>query len=268
MAMRGLAAALLCLIAGCSSTKPRPLALTQVEKTVPQSGFLLVSARLHDGVRAQGRMVAGYFDLARWRPEVVLNPDKDPVKHFAGKAALTVNGGYFTEAYKPTGLLLNQSETLYPLIRRGGDAGSGVLIIRGSNSTWRPILRPRADLEPSELKGAEFAIQAGPRVLEADGSWGIRKSDGKVANRTFIGYDRSNRLVLGAVFADEVGFGPPGLTLFELQRILSSLTSIDETLSLKALLNLDGGPSTALYTRGVDHAEGSPVASVIRVVAR
>lgn len=244
-----------------STSGPRSLRLEDTSSHV-EPGLEVISARLLHQDNDVGQLVVAYFALRVWKPRLLLNKDRSPVGRYADGAALAANAGYFTQEFKPTGLLVDEGEVIHPLIRRGGAAGSGVLTVDGD--TIRLV--DRASVDPKSIDKLDFAIQAGPRIIEADQSPGIRTSDGKLANRTFIGYDRSGRLVVGAVFGS--GFAGTGLTLFELQTALISLGKTTPRLQLQAVLNLDGGPSTAMYVGEVAHSESAPVASILRIVPR
>lgn len=212
-------------------------------------GLELLEATVRDGGLSRGRLVVLYVDPERLRPRLHLNPELEELRRFAVGAVAAVNAGYFTPEHRPTGLLLSGGQILHPFVRQAGGAGSGVLVVRGGDIR----LLERDAVKAKSLEGADLAIQAGPRVIEPDGSPGIRSNDGMRANRTAAGRDGQGRLALAVLHAPDGGVGI-GVTLFELQQILGpeGLGAIAPHLAWTAALNLDGGPSTGLHLRAGD----------------
>lgn len=208
----------------------------------PRPGLEVLTASLHDGAGVRGRLVALFIDPSVLRVAIRVAEEPSPLDALADGSLAAVNAGYFTEAGRPTGLLMSGGEVLHRFVARAGGAGSGVLVIEDAEVS----LLDRDHVEPKRLRGADLAIQAGPRVLEPDGSRGIRSDDGRRANRTVIGRDKRGWLALVVVHGSDSGFAL-GPTLFELQFLLQSgLAEIDPRLALDFALNLDGGPSTGL----------------------
>ena len=234
-----------------------------------QVGVESLEAELRGGRVRRGRLVALFLDLNRVRPTIGLNPELaslDTLLEERGGFAIA-NAGYFTKERRPTGLLASGGEILYPFVAQAGGAGSGVLVVREGGVE----LLERDRVQTRDFADAELAIQAGPRVIEPDGTPGIRSNDGMRANRTVLGRDRRGRLVVVVTYAPEAGVGP---TLFELQRLLGpeGLGQIHPDLALEAALNLDGGPSTGLHARApaprIDLPAASRVVSVLTLSRR
>ena len=262
----GVVAAALWVWSGAEPSGAQGLRFSQLERRSPEPGLELVTARLVDGRGGRGRLVALFLDLARFSVGLRMNPEAAPLEALRGDALAIANAGYFTEARQPTGLLVSDHERLHRFVRSAGGAGSGVLTVQGG----RVRLLERDALRAEDVEGVEMAIQAGPRLIEADGRPGIRSDDGQRANRTAIGRDGHGRFVLAVTYADDGGFAR-GLTLFELQDILrNQLVRFDPRLGLEVALNLDGGPSTGLHVEAprIDLPASSRVVSTLVVDRR
>lgn len=217
-------------------------------------GVELKQADLFRGRTRSGHLYALYFDPSVVEPSIEINDGASAMANVAPDALAVVNAGFFTPERRATGLLVSQGKLISPFISEGGGAGSGVFVLDDGKASL--VLREKAKKEHFER--AELALQAGPRIIEPDGSMGIRADDGARANRTVIGADRGGRVVvLVAVGPNGWSTGP---TLFELQKLIS------RDLGLAFALNLDGGPSTGLFVRGDKHvaiAEAAPILSAL-----
>ena len=239
------------------------LLLGRIDRHEIAPGIEVVHADLFRSFSEAGRLIAVYADPTKIRLSILLNERQLPINALAQDALMVVNGSYFTPQRKPTGLLVSDGHALSPLVKTGGGAGTGVLVIRDG----RVMLFEREQIERTDYDGSSFAIQAGPRVIEPGGSEGIRSDDGLRANRTVIGADAKGRVVV-AVTYDEDG-NRTGPSLFELMQLLGKkgLGELAPELALDFALNLDGGPSTGLFLRDVkeeiDLPEGARVYSVL-----
>ena len=218
------------------------LHIQDVHRSVLAPGAELLQARLYRGAADAGALVILFLDPKTVQLELLVNPDRKKLTELAPGAQLVMNASYFTPEYRPTGLLASQGKVLSPFVAKGGPAGSGVLLLEDH----RVQLLRREDIGDRGFEGAALAIQAGPRLIEADGTRGIRSDDGQHANRSFIGADKRGWLVLGVAYRADGGLGG-GPSLFELQRLLLRLEPDAEGLAFA--LNLDGGPSTGLILR-------------------
>ena len=234
----------------------------------PRASVELVTIELGRGRGAGPKVYALYAHPEAIRSELLTNPDRQHLAELAPDALAVVNAAFFTDAWKPTGLLVSGGKTLNRLVKKGGAAGSGVFVLEdGGASLFR-----RSEASKRTFESAQIAVQAGPRVIEPGGKAGIRSDDGIRANRTIVGVDRRGRVAIACIVGPS---GPKsGLSLFEVQSLFTSaLTKTDHAdLALDAALNLDGGPSTGLHVRhddhGVDAPEASPVYSAIAIRIR
>lgn len=237
------------------------LRLSEVDRRHPHPGIEYLSASVSDGTGPRGRLVALFVEPEKARLQIAAGKEPRLLSELAGDHFAALNAGYFTQAGRPTGLLVSQGKRLHRFVRQAGGAGSGVMVVDDEGVR---LLR-KEDVRPQSLNDAHLAIQAGPRLIEPDGSLGIHGDDGRRANRSVVGRDRSGRLALVVVHAADSGFAL-GPTLFELQSLLrEGLGELDPELALDAALNLDGGPSSGLIVRKPDVVipAGSRVVSAI-----
>lgn len=229
--------------------------LVDVTRSEPWPGVELLRGHIRAGQVPRGELVALFVDPTRARVELRLT-EGAPLESVREDAWAVINAGYFTETGAPTGLLRSRGETQHPFVPRGGAAGSGVLaLVEDEVRLWR-----RSKVDRARVESAELALQAGPRIIEPDGTPGIRRSDGMRASRTVAGRDGRGRLALVVAYAGGAAAGR-GPTLFEMQALLGAegLGAIDPELVLEAALNLDGGPSTGILLADPASLELSPL---------
>ncbi|MBK6684108.1 MAG: phosphodiester glycosidase family protein [Deltaproteobacteria bacterium] len=243
---RAALALLLCACARPASAPPPQsgLSIAGPRSEVLGPGLELLTAELQRGSSPIGRLAVVYAEPTAITLDLLINAKRQALSELNDDALLVVNAGYFTKDWRPTGLLHVQGKTLSPLIKEGGSAGSGVLVVEGPE-----VRLVRRDVMAQAAPGSwALAIQAGPRVIEPDGEPGIRSDDGARANRTVLGRDGRGRLALAVTYDEDAGI-TSGPTLFELQRLLGleGVGKIGAHLAFTAALNLDGGPSTGLH---------------------
>lgn len=242
------------------------LSKAQVKRQIP--GLVMVSAGVRREGQRAGRLVAFFVDPELLDVGLVLNERRAALSKLAKDCDVVANAGYFTEQFRPTGLLVNAGETLSRFVSGAGAAGSGVLVLEDGTVS----LLDRDAVGQRSFAKAEIAIQAGPRIIEVGGRPGIHSDDGARANRTIVGADQRGRLALVVVHNADGGRAA-GPTLYELMSLLGpqGLGSVDETLALDFALNLDGGPSTGISVRpgplSLELSERHPVLSVLTMKA-
>jgi uncharacterized protein YigE (DUF2233 family) len=142
-------------------------------------------------------------------------------------ALIVVNGGFFTETYDATGLVIvagQPSGTSY------ADFG-GMLAITAAGPQLRWL--PEQPYDPSEPLMA--GLQSFPMLIRPGGIWGYTEKDEVAARRTAVGQDWQGRIVF-------VIASTGTLTLYELARYLA-----ESDLELERALNLDGGASSGIF---------------------
>lgn len=242
------------------------LSKAQVKRQIP--GLLMVSAGVRRKSQRAGRLVAFFADPRVVDVGLALNEQRAALNKIAEDRDVVVNAGYFTEQFRPTGLLVSAGETLSRFVSGAGAAGSGVLVVQDKAVS----LLDRDLVGERSFEEAEIAIQAGPRIIEIGGRPGIHSDDGARANRTIVGADQRGRLALVVIYNADGGRAA-GPTLYELMSLLGpdGLGAIDEELALDFALNHDGGPSTGISVRpaplSLDLSERHPVLSVITLKA-
>ena len=141
-------------------------------------------------------------------------------------ALLVVNGGFYTERYEATGLIVSDG------VARGQsyDGFGGMFLVTEQGPELRSLHEQPYD--PAEMHRA--GLQSFPLLVKAGGEVGFPEEDGQQARRTVVGKDTAGRLLF---LVAPRGF----FTLHQLSRYLA-----DSDLDLEMALNLDGGPSSGL----------------------
>ncbi len=140
-------------------------------------------------------------------------------------ALIVVNGGFFTEAYVATGLIIVDGQA-----SGSSYVGFGGMVTMGDGGVEVRSLRERP-YAPTE--SFDYALQSFP-MLVLNGESAYQNPDLDRARRTVVGVDEDGRLLL--ILATRGSF-----TLTEFS---STLASAD--FGLVNALNLDGGTSTGL----------------------
>lgn len=181
--------------------------------------------------RALDRMLVVRHDPAAVRFDVGYAPGapRDLAAWQAATGALlVVNGGFFTDAYHATGLVVSAGATH----GHSYDAFAGMFAVTESGPEVRWLgARPYDPAEPLVA-----ALQAFPMLVLPGGTAGVAPGDAgsDASRRTWIGQDGEGRVLVGVAPAG-------GLTLADLSAWLAGAD-----LGLDRALNLDGGGSTGL----------------------
>jgi uncharacterized protein YigE (DUF2233 family) len=179
------------------------------------------------------------FDLARFRPEVIISSGK-PFAHRTAAEVLSdtpdavavVNGGFFDEKGAPLGLRIARGKTVVPLRPR---VDWGVLIVAGGRAR---IVHSKEFVASPDI---EAAIQVGPRIL-IDGSVPMLKPQG--GRRTAVALTKDGTSLTLIVAPSSVDATHLGVRLFHL--------------GFHSALLLDGGPSTQLEVKVGARAQHIP----------
>jgi len=149
------------------------------------------------------------------------------VKHHAQVA---INGGYFLPNFRPAGLLLYEGKKRSPLSRQV--SLSGILSI---DAKGKITILPRK----ASLANSYYAIQAGPFIIDPGGEMGI-KSAGALHRRTVVGLTKGKNIFM-------VNTSP--VSLLDLADLLKHHPRAFGLQGVDRALNLDGGPSSAIYVK-------------------
>jgi uncharacterized protein YigE (DUF2233 family) len=204
------------------------------------------------------------IDPKKYAFEVYQNRDQETAItigeiHKETGSLLTFNGGFFTEDFKPTGLLISNGEK----IRVASTASllDGIFAIGESGGA-----KLFGNKDPIDEKKYTFAIQNGPVLLDDGGKIMIDEETGKTASRTAIGLDEKGNIIL--VILKQSLFDPSNhITLYEFARMLKESPGFRE-INLHSVLNLDGGASTGLMVDGQYFPELDRVQNVVIVKER
>jgi len=164
------------------------------------------------------------LDPAYFRFDVHYRPGK-PLQLEAWQmetgALLVVNGGFYTEEYFATGLVISGTAPF-----GSSYAGFGGMFAVTAAQPYDPA-------EPLQA-----ALQSFPLLVRPGGELGFPDEDGQQARRTIVAQDRAGRIHF--LIANRGAFTLHGLS--------SYLVASD--LELDVALNLDGGPSSGLLLAG------------------
>jgi hypothetical protein len=139
-------------------------------------------------------------------------------------AAVVINGSYFSRYGTPATPILSSGVLSGP---QNYDAKHGAFVASASYAGIR-------DLEqigwPDAFRNLDDAMVSYPLLIGADGSSRSNGDERWLANRSFIGQDQDDRIILGTTVD----------AFFSLNRLAVFLR--EAPLGLKLALNLDGGP--------------------------
>ncbi|MEZ4411005.1 MAG: phosphodiester glycosidase family protein [Polyangiales bacterium] len=159
-------------------------------------------------------------------------------------AIVAVDGGFFEPDRSASGVVVSEGIALAPYRPRGG---SGVLTI--ANGLADVVASEGFGVDASAGLAAMFAVQCGPRLVERDGSVGIRRDDGRRAART-AACVRDGGRTLDLVVTWDPADPTRGPGLLHLARRLGGVDGPAGEPGCERALNLDGGPSTGAFVRG------------------
>ena len=139
-------------------------------------------------------------------------------------AALVVNGSYFARTGLPATPTLMDGRPFGPTTYA---STHGAFVARPGHAEIRDLAHQDWH---AQIAGAQTAFLSFPLLIAEDGSSRVPPDRGWLANRSFVGEDRSGHIVIGTT----------GGAYFTLDRFAAFLRSAP--LDLKLALNLDGGP--------------------------
>ena len=198
--------------------------------TTLQTGLERRTIRLLDAAGRQTeqlyllRIDPAYFDF-----QIAYSPGRPkslPAWQVETGALVVVNGGYFTETYEATGVIVVDGAASG--VSYTGFGGMFAVLDAGPE-VRRLTERPYSPDEP-----LRFALQSFPVLVRPGGAPGFPNEDGITARRAVVAQDRNGRILF--ILAP---FG--SFTLHEMSVFL-----VDSDLDIEVALNLDGGTSTGL----------------------
>jgi hypothetical protein len=221
--------------APAATPTPAPVAWTSLGKGISWARQERKDAEGRNTVWGVLRVALSDADLA------IVEPSHGRLEHLSKDAAIVgaVNGAFFEADGAPSGLLISHGRRMAGFNGRGG---SGILIVAERRARLVP-----AEGDASAVEG-DVVLQCGPRLVEPDGTLGIRSDDGKRASRT-VACIRNGGTELNLVLAWTRNSDRDGPGLFEMAEWLRQPLVPDDKTGCDAALNLDGGPSTGLVLR-------------------
>ncbi|MCA9991419.1 MAG: phosphodiester glycosidase family protein [Ardenticatenaceae bacterium] len=216
---------------------PPTLAAPEPDLAEPDSGWELLRPGLERRVQqlpgeagqVRERLYMLRIDPAGYQFNVAYHPGRPQMLQAwqAETGALVVmNGGYFTEEYLATGLIIVDGQPNG--VSYDGFAGMLAITPAGPELRWL-AQQPYDPAEPL-LAG----LQSFPLLVKPGGVLGFPDESGQAARRTVIAQDRAGRFLFLIA-----GYG--AFTLHELSQFLTN-----GDLDLDIALNLDGGPSSGI----------------------
>ena len=191
------------------------------------------------------------IDASQIELQVVVAKGGAPLaKLLPDDALAVVNGGYFEADFRPSTWVVRAGVEVAPK----SDTSKGGLLAVSRGRVYVGPFRAH-ELQP------ELAIQSFPLIIEADGSAGIHRDDGRRAARTVA-------CLVGGELHFIVVAAPRG----EGPTLLESVDLLREPwpagFGCRVALNLDGGPSSGVwFSSRVDAKQRPPVAPVAYGVA-
>lgn len=219
---------------------------TAVPTVVPDTGWQLLrpglEKRLINLVDGSGRLQETVyilrFEPAAFQFGVAYRPgEPQSLETWQAEtgALVVLNGGYFTESYAATGLIVSNGQASG--VSYGDFAGMLAVAAEGPQLRWLA----EQPYDPAEPLLA--AVQSFPLLVKPGGLLGFPDEDGLVSRRTVIAQDRQGRILF--LLAQRGYF-----TLHKLSRFLVETADLE----IDIALNLDGGTSTGLLL--AEPAEG------------
>lgn len=208
--------------------RPAPIAAPgPMEWRVVAEGFEVAELPAKIGDETVDTIFLARIDPAHYRFElrndVSNRSNLDQWMHRTG-AALIVNGSYFGQDAMPA----------TPSIVAGAPAGPTDYAAAHGAFVSSPEHTAIADLAQQDwrtaLRGADTAFVSYPMLIAPDGHTRTAADAGWLANRSFVGEDKSGDIIIGTTKS----------AFFTLPRLADFLKR--SPLNLRAALNLDGGP--------------------------
>lgn len=175
---------------------------------------------------------------------------------------LTFNGGFFTEDFKPTGLLISNGKQLKSI--SNADLLNGILAIN-KNGEIDFFHQTNEGKFPININAENyyFAIQNGPALIDRQRRILINQDTEKMSSRTAIGVDKNNNIIL--IILKQSLLNPNNtISLYQFAHLIHD-SSIFQDLGVNSVLNLDGGSSTGLMVDDRYFPEMEKVQNIITV---
>lgn len=217
---------------------PPPSPLPNAPRSTPEtdSGWMMgergiATRHIHLPGTSPNTLLIARIDLAAVRLRVAYDPQQPrAIRRWFDeqRPLLAVNGGFFTEQYRSTALVISDG------VASGAsyEGFGGMLAVAEDGNVSLRALREQP-YDPNEP--LDQAMQSFPMLVFPGGTPSDFQDDGRRARRTVIAFDQAGRLLV-IVSPTSV------LTLRDLADWL-----LQSDLAIDRALNFDGGPSTGLF---------------------
>jgi uncharacterized protein YigE (DUF2233 family) len=226
----------------------------------PGLSYATLSLNIENGKGPKSLIIAR-VDPKKYEFGIYQNKDKQTAGtikeiHEQSGSLLTFNGGFFTEDFKPTGLLISKNKTL----RKASPASllNGVFAI--SKYGKADMLESGDSLNSPDYT---FAIQGGPLLIDKNGEIAVNDKSPDTASRTAVGLDKNGNVVLVLIKQSLLNMDNE-ITLYQFARLLKDAPELKD-LGLHGVLNLDGGTSSGLMIDSQYYPEMVKVQNVVIV---
>jgi exopolysaccharide biosynthesis protein len=231
-----------------------------------ESGVFHANVAVDEGTGVKDFLVVK-IDPKKFEFEIYENKDKKLAKtieeiHTEQGSTITFNGTFFTDEFKPTGLIMNKGIKLNKVSE--ANLLDGILAIDENGNTHFFDQLSKNKFNTSEKY--EFAIQNGPILLDAAGNIKILSDDGKRASRTAMGLDK-NRNIIIIIVKQSLFKIDNSISLYNFARLLKEDPAFS-SMGLHSVINLDGGSSTGLKIGNKYFPEMEKVQNVVLVKGR
>lgn len=251
-------------------------------KTIPK--IILLTALIISGCQTQSvskhldlsfqeiNLDGRHFYISQFSPKnfqlkITENTDSNSRKsikeiHQNQSAALTFNGGFYDENFKPIGYLTSEGKNISALQKT--NLLNGIFTIDKNQTPKLYNYIDFKDLEIETLEQIDFAVQSGPILIDQNGEIQVDQQNKIKANRSVIGIDKNNQLIV-IIMRQNIFEQDKEITLYELASLLKNTTPFKE-MGLHSIINLDGGTSTGLAIGENYYPELQKVQNIITVI--
>lgn len=200
--------------------------------------------QLKDG---QNNLLVVQIDPNKYRFEIQENTSKEDRKNIKEikeiyQADLALNGSFYDENFKPLGLLISNQKLLFPPFK--SELMNGVFLITKNNNPQLLTYDNFIEQQERLKQNINFAIQAGPILINQNQEIVTDPNNTKKASRTAIGIDKNNNIII-IILHNSIFNQNNFLTLHEFSNLIKNNKELQD-LGIHSVINLDGGKSTGI----------------------
>jgi hypothetical protein len=160
--------------------------------------------------------------------------------------SILINGGFYSEDFKPLGWLVSNSQQLSSPIK--SQLFNGYLSIKNNKTS----------ITSNNLDAVTLGLQSGPLLIQANQSLNLNIKNDEPRRRLVSALTPSNQLLfIAIIIKDSLFFGP---MLADLPGVIEAI-SRQLQIPITDAINLDGGSASTFYSPSVHLKEFSPIGS-------